>query len=318
MNIVLLNGGLGNNLFQFAYGYSTFVESNLVFDWSAQKLLFSKSKSSLLECTMPKDVEVFNKGNSSLLFKICNMHLLHLLVTEKKSRVFPRMFFDWFLTKLVHQYLYFRYKDKVEIYLEGKKLTKHNCSREIKVHVGYFQTEKYSNRVDPEIFQDLFENFSKSAVYLEFSLQALSAKPLIIHIRIGDYRENPELGQLPKAYFINALSHLFSKVDANEIWIFSDSEELTDSYIPANFKDMTTIIPTRQLSPGQILKIMGLGNSFIISNSSFSWWAAYLRENRLAPVLTPTPWFAGHPWAKDLIPSEWEKIPVEFNVALEN
>jgi hypothetical protein len=143
MNIVLLNGGLGNNLFQFAYGYSTFVESNLVFDWSAQKLLFSKSKSSLLECTMPKDVEVFNKGNSSLLFKICNMHLLHLLVTEKKSRVFPRMFFDWFLTKLVHQYLYFRYKDKVEIYLEGKKLTKHNGSREIKVHVGYFQTEKY-------------------------------------------------------------------------------------------------------------------------------------------------------------------------------
>jgi len=314
MNIVILNGGLGNNLFQFAYGLSSFIESDLILDWSARKSLFSKSKNSLIECKLPKDIKVFNRRNYSFLFKLCNMHLLHLLVTKNERRVLLRIFFDWFLTKFVHQYLSYRYKGKVEIYLEGNKVTKFNSGRKIKVHVGYFQTGKFSNRVDANIFQGLFETFSKSALYLEYKSKALSMNPLVIHVRIGDYMQNPKLGQLPRDYFINALNQLVSKFEVKNLWIFSDSEEIVGSYVPESFSDITTIIPTRQLPPGLILKIMSLGNSFVISNSSFSWWAAYLRENKSAPVVAPIPWFAEQPWEKDLLPSGWSKVPVEYNV----
>ena len=47
---------------------------------------------------------------------------------------------------------------------------------------------------------------------------------------------------------------------------------------------------------------------YIISNSSFSWWAAFLRKDRTAPVFCPDPWFQGMKDPDSLIPHEWHKV----------
>jgi hypothetical protein len=44
---------------------------------------------------------------------------------------------------------------------------------------------------------------------------------------------------------------------------------------------------------------------FVTSNSSFSWWAAYLSSPKPSLVIYPTPWFTGINEPQNLIPESW-------------
>jgi hypothetical protein len=317
MNIVILNGGLGNNLFQLAYGYSSFRKSGLALDWCERDSFFTRKENSLLRCDLPGDVTLLAHRNASFLFKLCNLHLLHMLTTFNKKEKFIRIFFDWFMSKICLYYLIYRYRGSVEIYLDGKKFTKNTKAKKFSVHVGYYQTENYVKDIDLEIFQSMFDKFAVDPTYAGLVDESNTNAPVIVHIRIGDYIDNPDIGQLHATYFASALDFLSSQIEIVRIWVFSDSEELVDDYIPKKFKSTIKIIPTQENTPTEVLKMMSLGSAYILSNSTFSWWAAYLGRNQPAPVIAPTPWFAAQLWDENLIPKNWNQVHANFNKDLE-
>ena len=49
-------------------------------------------------------------------------------------------------------------------------------------------------------------------------------------------------------------------------------------------------------------------SNFILANSSFSWWAAYLSNNVNKLVVAPAKWFNVNIDTSDLIPKEWIRI----------
>ena len=55
-------------------------------------------------------------------------------------------------------------------------------------------------------------------------------------------------------------------------------------------------------------EIMRLGYGYVLANSTFSWWAAYLTRNLEVEVVAPEPWFIGHPDPDLLIPRDWHRI----------
>jgi hypothetical protein len=55
-------------------------------------------------------------------------------------------------------------------------------------------------------------------------------------------------------------------------------------------------------------QVMRLGHDYIISNSTFSWWAAAMTLNQNARVCVPNPWFKALEPPSDMIPKEWIKI----------
>ena len=59
------------------------------------------------------------------------------------------------------------------------------------------------------------------------------------------------------------------------------------------------------------LCLMSMCQDFIISNSTFAWWGAWLGNGIGKRVLIPTPWYGpglSHINTDDLYPDEWEKI----------
>jgi hypothetical protein len=57
---------------------------------------------------------------------------------------------------------------------------------------------------------------------------------------------------------------------------------------------------------------MKYGSAYVIANSSFGWWAAYLKKDKNARVFAPSPWFANLPEPCDLFPPEWILTPSDF------
>jgi len=54
-----------------------------------------------------------------------------------------------------------------------------------------------------------------------------------------------------------------------------------------------------------VIEIMKYGSGFILANSSFSWWAGFLRITHASVVVAPKPWFRNIPVSQDLVPRDW-------------
>ena len=121
---------------------------------------------------------------------------------------------------------------------------------------------------------------------------------IAVHIRLGDYASKPTTkrahGLSEIAYFVNAVRILQSKRDYDNIVIYSD--EAQTAY--AEFVNVfgTSSIPiTVSSGTNEYEDLAGISSSkgIVISNSTFSWWAAWIGTHlRNSTVIAPRPWFS--------------------------
>lgn len=174
--------------------------------------------------------------------------------------------------------------------------------------VGYFQSEKYFNlstvidkmrNIVPLIDQETIEKYrQKSRV----------DKPLIVHVRLTDYRAEDNFGILTPDYYSRALKVMADRVQFKKIWIFSDEPDEALSYIPVMYHSNCEIIPLHNKSACVNLEVMRFGVGYIIANSSFSWWAASLSQMTQPVVVYPDPWFKNLGTPNCLAPNHWIKV----------
>lgn len=170
---------------------------------------------------------------------------------------------------------------------------------------GFFQSEKYFKDCRNEIL-DLFYPQESGLQIIEQSLKNLPKKFNVIHVRLGDYLNNPNFHfNLPFSYFHQAIK----KLDSSYPYIiFSDTIDLCKkNFIGNQFLFLDGLKDYIELF------LMANGQNCIISNSSFGWWGAWLNNNSNKRVLAPTKWFG--PAAnvfntKDIIPDNWEKVEI--------
>lgn len=133
-------------------------------------------------------------------------------------------------------------------------------------------------------------------------------KPVVVHIRLGDYEKEEKFGILPTNYYKEALELLFELGFNNEIWIFTNDLERAKKIFPSGFESRAHWIPDFSTSSVQVLEAMRLGSAYVIGNSTFSWWAAKLAMNKSSKVVAPYPWFRSAATHRDLLPSNWLTI----------
>jgi len=177
--------------------------------------------------------------------------------------------------------------------------------------VGYFQTYRFAS--DPYVYEKLKTLKIESSAIEQLSLEAESEKPLILHVRLGDYIQETTFGTLGSDYYRRALTLVFDPKKYLKIWVFSDEIEKAKQLIPKDFDEFVRWFPKTNETSAETLEKMRLGHAYIIGNSTFSWWAAFLSKTPNAPTIAPSPWFQGMDEPNDLIPPQWRRLAREEN-----
>ena len=187
---------------------------------------------------------------------------------------------------------------------------------------GFFQTEKYFENISDQIRSD----FTFKDEYLkpckEF-IDSLDTTPIFLHVRRGDAIGKEHYHPVaPMSYYVEALKRFDEDTPC---FVFSDdldwckSQELfksdrflfNDNIERYDYQSMDGSGSMQYtLLPHVDLCLMSLCSGAIIVNSSFSWWGAWLQNNK-GKVIASKPWFG--PSASDLdttdvVPDHWEII----------
>jgi len=167
---------------------------------------------------------------------------------------------------------------------------------------GYFQSEKF---FDKNFVTDLFSIDESSRLYIMNKYSYLFKDEIIsIHVRRGDYIKRPlrqPLCEMP--YFRRAIKY-FGK--GRQFLVISDDIEWCKKKFRGNNYHFTQNEP-----PIIDLYIQSFCAHNIISNSSFSWWGAWLNNNPDKIVIAPKKWFGVQMKnynLKDLIPQNWIRV----------
>jgi hypothetical protein len=177
------------------------------------------------------------------------------------------------------------------------------------VFVGYFQTYKYSR--PQEVFRKLMllkpTHISKS---LSESIATVDViEPILLHVRLTDYLAEDSFGVPDKSYYLESLRILKETGIDKPVWVFSDDIESAKKHLSGVEEEFQlNFFESAKLSDVENWHLMRRFSAYVIANSSYSWWAAFLRKDQSTVVIYPQPWFRDGEEPRDLFPLDW--IPI--------
>lgn len=280
---IKLEGRLGNQLFQYAFIYSTAKKFNTRFyiDKSIEPFLL---------------VKYFNIPNDS--FYILDRFFFSIkgykhFFTHYLKKAFYK------LIKLMYRYIYGLKDATFYNDLTPKEELKRLQNKTL--YKGFFQSEKYFEDFKDEIKKLFTIKPLYISSYIEVSKNIPSNKTaIVVHLRKGDYIN---LGfNLPMSYYHKAIKSL-TVTNPFFIFISDEPESIVEEFIYLN-----DIYISRN---NEIIDFQFLLNAdiCILSNSTFSWWGAYLNKS-VSEVIVPKYWLNsnGIEFPHSIIHRDWTKL----------
>lgn len=300
MVIVRLWGGLGNQMFQYACGYAVAKRNNtdLLLDtrFYTEEYLeknphFSKQKPNILQFPLDfysvtnednryKAISFFQERSVSRLIRLPNKFNIKIdddILYCKETR----LKYLRYINELRHE----------NIYLDG-----------------YWQCEGYFKEFRDDIKRQ-YTRHSEKAKQSADDIGALSSCSVAVHVRLGDFSSSKKRkitrcnSIVNPKYYINAMEMMRERIPNSQFYIFSNdmkkAKELLDGY------NCCFVNEDRTLSDFDEFEVMSLCKHHIISNSTFSWWAAWLASDD-GYTISPD-YFAGN---EQIIPDSWTKISI--------
>ncbi len=281
MIIVQIIGGLGNQMFQYAYavalkedGYDVLLDLSAFDNYKLHDYGLNKYGISMKSATKNN----LNKIKFSFFNRLLSKLKIQNNTINEESLLFDK--------KLL--------------------LPKNNSYIE-----GYFQSEKYFLKYRDLLLNEFILNGEVSNYTQSIKDMIMSSKTLTVslHIRRGDYLNNinKEIhGVCSMDYYHNCMQVIDEKFVQVQYFVFSDDI----SWVKENLKIENGVFVESKENrlPHEDIYLMSCCQHNIIANSSFSWWGAWLNPNPNKIVLAPSRWFNDSSKnTRDLIPLEWLK-----------
>ena len=178
---------------------------------------------------------------------------------------------------------------------------------------GYWQSEKYFENNQKNIFKDLQLIAPQSKKNIKTLENISKTNSVSLHIRRGDYVTNSAYnmkhGTCSLDYYKKSVDYLSKSLNKNfTIFAFSDDPE----WVFKNLKlpmDIQFIEHNSSKKNYEDLRLMSQCNHNIIANSSFSWWGAWLNKSPKRTIISPKEWYTDKNIKNiDIIPNNWIKI----------
>jgi hypothetical protein len=293
MIIVHLRGGLGNQMFQYAAGRALAqryaVELKIDLSWYQKDFLRSYGLSSFnlkVSFSDEQDLKFIFGGKSLTLGRIASR------LWESRRPYYQR-----------------------KVFIEKSFCFDPNfwnAPSQVML-VGYWQSEKYFGEIADQLRRDFTLVKTPDERFSNFESKISEVPSVGVHVRRGDYVNNPKTnafhGLCTLEYYQQAIALISERYGKDlQFFVFTDDPqwvmdnfELTSSY--------TLIAPSGKGKEADDLILMSRCRHFIIANSSYSWWAAWLGQFTDKMVIAPKHWFRAEGYENvDLIPSDWIRL----------
>ncbi len=281
MIIMRLTGGLGNQLFQYAFGLRMAEKLNTklslnCFDYGPKKYIALDRMRS------------YELNHFSITGKVASMPKLFLHrigVLQKMNPVYEKsMLFDPEVLK----------------------------SPDNSYFNGYWQSYKYFESIKPLVLKEFTFKEKPSAKNAELLKEITGTSAICIHIRRGDYVTDPltveVLGTRSLDYYYEAITHMVKRVKNPHFYVFSDDPEWVKQNLKLDYP-ATYIGHNQGKYAYEDLRLMSHCQHFIIANSTFSWWGAWLSAHENKIVIAPKQWFSDKSKdSRDLVPPTWIRL----------
>ena len=286
--VVYLQGGLGNQLFQYYAGefYAKVHNRRLVLNLTKIKSHQTARNFALREMQMSGTVEIVNHD--------------HLLQRLNFLPVLDRLLLRFPILRSIgirHKGYY------IEKNFDFDYVLRH-CTN-LDYITGYFQTYEYFDscgKAAPQLKE-------YSGWYEDLLAVMKRTKPVVIHFRGGDYfRYKDTFGVLHESYYKNGMELVSSMLGETDVYIFSDDLMAAQTSLSfLNPHRVTWVVPPAEATPFENLLLMSQGSAIIMSNSTFSWWAAKFAELETI-IIAPQVWSKQNNQPQKLIPTEWFRV----------
>ena len=281
MIVVKLTGGLGNQMFQYAAG----------------RALANRHQTQFL-----LDIRGFEK-QSLREFALDRLSIHANVASENDMRQWP----DWFRKPAA-------WLQKIGISTKRYKQPsfefdpRWNVLTDNTLLEGYFQSERYFLEIKSILKQELFPKSKLENTNYAIEQAMYVSESVMIHIRRGDYVSNAKTlkthGLCSLSYYEKAIEHIKSKIKNPKFFVFSDDPDWTRTHL--GLGDQATYIVGNADAPEIDLCLMTRCKHFIVANSSFSWWGAWLGGDEQSIRIAPRPLFDKATFDEiDLIPNAW-------------
>ena len=252
MIIVRIIGGAGNQLFQYSFGryLSQLQDKELYLDFTQQ-------------------IEKY--GHHEFILDLYNINANIIRDKDERIKIFNTIPFN-------------RFRE------DQTKINKNIFITDGNIYLnGYWQSEKYFNRIEDIIRKEItLKHPINNKKYKDVESDILNSNSVAIHVRKKNYLEHYSINfyvQYDESYYNKAIDIINDKIDAPELFIFSDDIEWCRQNIDVdgNFVDL-------KQEGWKDMELMKQCKHFITANSTFSWWGAWLSKNKNKIVITPKKW----------------------------
>lgn len=296
MIIVKLQGGLGNQMFQYAAGKSLALQQNCNLFLDISTLMETSSVKQ--DGFTPREYElgIFNLKEgiaSDIMLESFFPQSIKNKISKKLGLGYRKKYTE---SSLVYDNLFFKQKSPLLL-----------C--------GYWQSEKYFSNKSAIIRTDFqfptIDSSDPNYILLEQIQESISVS---IHVRHGDFIQdkvtNAFHGICSPKYYEDAIDYMRRRLKNITFFFFSDNTLLNETFI-SEIPNSIWVRNNEGKASWKDMYLMSKCNHHIIANSSFSWWGAWLNPSPDKIVIAPNKWFSNEALnfkTKHLVPESWIRL----------
>lgn len=275
-----IRSGLGNQLFQFAFGYA------LAREFDRELILCPSFFDIGLKHTIKKML-----GREVRSFRLHNIIKERFALAEQNA----------LNKKATHEGIIVLKENETDIQ-DIRGVVK---SRKSDVYLkGYWQNPSLFSQIHEPLAELVEPSFHLSGTCKKM-LSRIDETFVGVHVRRGDFLTNRSFGACSVDYYKTAMKRTADFVSNPKFIVFTNDKQWVNDNFGNEFSFEVYSNPTNKNTDVEELYLMTKFKFFIIANSTFSWWGAYLNATPDKTIISPSTWF---------LKSELQKNVDNFNL----